>query len=69
MSALGQKRTHTCGATSHVRFSPNSDGESGFPQKVMSALVLKADMCGAVAHVRYGPEADILAIGFVAPPL
>ena len=27
-----------CAATSHVRFTPNSDRESVFPQKVMSAL-------------------------------
>jgi hypothetical protein len=29
------------------------------PQKVMSALLLKADMCGAAKNVRYGPTADI----------
>jgi len=40
-----------CGATAHVRFTPNSDRESGFPQTVMSALPPKADMCSAVAHV------------------
>jgi hypothetical protein len=40
-----------CGALIHVRFAPNSDRESGFPQTVMSALPLKADMCGAVADV------------------
>jgi len=28
-----------------VRFTPNSDRESGFPHKVMSALPQKADMC------------------------
>jgi hypothetical protein len=33
-----------CGAKRHVRFTPNSDRESGFPQKVMSALLPKADM-------------------------
>jgi len=27
-----------CTALAHVRFTPNSDGESGFPQTVMSAL-------------------------------
>jgi hypothetical protein len=48
-----------CGATSHVRFTPNSDRKSGFPHKVMSALPPKADMCGAMAHVCFGPEADI----------
>jgi hypothetical protein len=44
-----------CGATSHVRFTPNSDRESGFPAKVMSALFPKADMCSARGDVRYGP--------------
>ena len=41
-----------------IRFTPNSDRESGFSQKVMSALPPKADMCGALAHVRFGAEAD-----------
>jgi hypothetical protein len=50
-----------CSAKEHVRFSPNSDRESGFPQTVMSALPLKADMCGAARDVRYGPIADIPA--------
>jgi hypothetical protein len=50
-----------CDAKAHVRFTPNSDRESRHPQKVMSALPLKADMCGARAQVCYGPEADILA--------
>jgi len=31
---------------------PNSDRESEFPHKVMSALPLKADMCGANTDVR-----------------
>ena len=35
-----------CGAKSLVRFSPNSDRESEFPQAVESALPPKADMCG-----------------------
>jgi hypothetical protein len=35
-----------CAATSHVRFTPNSDRESEIPQNVMSALPSKADMCG-----------------------
>src|SRR5262245_17540242 len=48
-----------CGAISHVRFSPNIDGESGFPQTVMSALPSKADMCGAASDVCKGPIADI----------
>jgi hypothetical protein len=33
-----------CGAKGHVRFTPNSDRESGFPRKVMSALPPKADI-------------------------
>jgi hypothetical protein len=37
-----------CAAKRHVRFTPNSDRESGFRQNVMSALPPKADMCGAV---------------------
>jgi hypothetical protein len=47
-----------CSAT-HVRFTPNSDRESGFPQKVMSALPPKADICSALAHVCFGPIADM----------
>jgi len=34
-----------------VRFTPNSDRESKFPQKVMSALPPKADMGGALSDV------------------
>jgi hypothetical protein len=48
-----------CAATNHVRFTPNSDRESGHLQNAMSALPLKADMCSALAHVRFGPIADI----------
>jgi hypothetical protein len=48
-----------CSAKGHVRLAPNSDHESGFSQKVMSALPLKADMCGARGHVCFGPIADI----------
>src|SRR5262245_21724381 len=33
-----------CIATGHVRFTPNSDRESGLPQIVMSALPPKADI-------------------------
>jgi len=40
-----------CGAIAHVRFTPDSDRESVFPQKVMSALPPKADSCGAATHV------------------
>jgi hypothetical protein len=39
---------------------PNSDRESGFLQKVMSALPSKADMCSAVFDACYGPKADTL---------
>jgi len=42
-----------------VRFTPNSDRESGFPHKVMSALPPKADMYSALAYVCFGPIADI----------
>ena len=48
-----------CAAKDHVRFTPNSDRESGHQQTVMSALPPKADMCGAVADVCFGPKADI----------
>src|SRR5262249_11354574 len=41
-----------CSANEHVRFTPNSDRESGHRQTVRSALPPKADMCGALAHVR-----------------
>src|SRR5215831_2452506 len=42
-----------------VRFTLNSDRESEFSQRVMSALPPKADVCGALSHVRFGPKADI----------
>jgi len=58
---LGSK-ADICGATSHVRFTPNSDRESEIPQKAMSALPPKADVCGATAYVRYGPKADIASL-------
>jgi hypothetical protein len=48
-----------CAAIRHVRFTPDNDRESGFPQTVMSALPLKADMCGAMGNVCFGPIADI----------
>jgi hypothetical protein len=47
-----------CSAQAHVRFTPNSDRESDFPQTVMSALPPKADMCSARGHVCFGPEAE-----------
>jgi hypothetical protein len=55
MSALGSL-ADICSAKGYVRFAPNSDRESKFPQTVMSALPSKADMCGANRHVL--PEAD-----------
>jgi hypothetical protein len=55
MSDLG----HKLSATAHVRFTLNSDRESGSPQKVMSALPPKADICSALVHVCFGPIADI----------
>jgi hypothetical protein len=48
-----------CSAPTHVCFTPNSDRESGLPEKVMSALPPKADMCGANGHVCFGPIGDI----------
>ena len=48
MSALGQKQTF---APQKVMFTPNSDRESGFPQKVMSAFPPKADMFSALGDV------------------
>jgi hypothetical protein len=57
MSALGQKQTFA--GKSDVRFAPNSDRNSGFPHKVMSALPPKADMCSAARDVCFGPIADI----------
>jgi hypothetical protein len=48
-----------CNAKRHVRFTPDSDRESGHVPLVMSALSPKADVCGATAHVCFGPKADI----------
>ena len=42
-SALGHKRTYAV-QKGHVRFTPNSDHESGHVPMVMSALPPKADM-------------------------
>jgi hypothetical protein len=51
MSALGQKQTF--GPQKAMSALPhNSDRKSGFPQKVMSALLPKADMCSATRNVR-----------------
>jgi hypothetical protein len=48
-----------CNAKRRVRFAPDSDRESGFSRKVMSALPPKAGMCSARGHVRFGPIADM----------
>jgi len=40
-----------CSATADVRFTPNSDRESGLLHKVMSALPREADMRTALARV------------------
>ena len=54
-----------CAAKSDDRFAPISDRESGFSQRVMSALHPKADTCGiswaAVSNDTEncgGPQAD-----------
>jgi hypothetical protein len=62
MSALGQKKADICAAKTHVRFTPNSDRKSGFPQMVMPALPPKADMRSALAYVCFGPIADIALV-------
>jgi hypothetical protein len=59
-------KANICSATGHVRFTPNSDRESGCSQEVMSALHLKADMCGANTDVRFGPEADMANFTWIA---
>ena len=51
-----------CVAKRHVRITPNSDRESVIPEKVMSALLSRADICGAKVNVRFGPKADIEAV-------
>jgi len=48
-----------CSAKWDVRFTLNSDRESGHQLQAMSALPPKADMCAAQAHVCFGPKADI----------
>src|SRR5215475_7359710 len=40
----------------HVRFTPNSDRESGLPQTAMSALPPKADMCVQTAMSALGQK-------------
>jgi uncharacterized membrane-anchored protein len=40
----------TCGATRHVRLTPNSDRESKHAQMVVPASLPKAVMCGPAAY-------------------
>jgi len=40
-----------CSAKAYVCFTPDSDHESDFSQKPMSALPPKADMCSALVYV------------------
>src|SRR4029078_11193044 len=42
-----------CSARWQVRFTPNSDCESGLSRRVMSALPQTADMCGAPPRSQY----------------
>jgi hypothetical protein len=46
-----------CSAKRHVRFTPNSDRESGHVPLVISALPPEADICSALAYVCFGPIA------------
>jgi hypothetical protein len=39
-----------CAAKRHVRFAPNSDRESGFPQTVMSAFDPKRTLLSEIQH-------------------
>ena len=52
-------KADTCNAKRYVRFTPNSDRESGIPAKACPLYPPKADMCGALVHVCFGPKADI----------
>src|SRR5262249_14375620 len=49
-SALGQKR-NMCSAQRHVRFTPNSDSESGLPQTVMFAKGQKRTFTRSIDHL------------------
>jgi hypothetical protein len=55
-----------CGAISHVRFTPSSDRESGFSQKLMSALPPKADIRTQHRCPLRANRADIGFAGMVA---
>ena len=59
VSASGQKQTYAS-QKGVSALPPDSDPKSGYPQTVMSALHLKADVCGANRRFCFGPEADIL---------
>jgi hypothetical protein len=48
-----------CSAPAYVRFTPNSDRESGFPHEAMSALPLNADMCDAKPNVCFRSKRKI----------
>jgi hypothetical protein len=48
-----------CSAKGHVRFAPNSDRKSGFPQTVMSALPPKADVLNVQNEEINGWVADL----------
>jgi len=45
-------KSDMCVAKIDVRFTPNSDRESGFPAKDYVCFTPKADMCSARSHVR-----------------
>src|SRR4029453_6950762 len=63
-----------CSAKGHVRFTPNSDRESGFPANGHVRFTPK-NMCSARGHVCFGPIADIrtsddfAALNFFKPNL
>jgi len=48
---FGSKKADICNAPTHVRFTLNSDRESGHPKIAMSALPPKADRCSAKRNV------------------
>jgi hypothetical protein len=47
-----------CGATNHVRFTPNSDRESRHAAKGHVCFTPESGLCGALAYARFGPIAD-----------
>ena len=52
-------RLRSGGGLRACHITPDSDRESEFPQTVISALPVKADMLSATVDVCYGPKADI----------